>query len=113
MTRVDLDKIANAMNKSYVEKKKPSTPWIVEESKKIEMIHGRDPVIVERTLKPGEEGIRNIKICRGNTRVNFDIKSAHIIALFIKELSYEYVPEALTEESIRKDNEVDNAGESV
>ena len=100
------------INRNTYEKKKPFVKWTVEDSQKIDSI-GREPITIERTLKPDSDGVRSISILRGRSRVNFDIQAAHIVALVIKQLSLDYVPEALTEESIIRDNEEHNVSESV
>lgn len=108
MGKVDLKKLVADHSGNHV--RKPAVEWEAEASESVPTIVGREPVVVERTLRPDGE-MRNIRLRRGRSRINFDIESAHLIAYMIKELSKDYVPPSLTEESILKQGESISEGE--
>ena len=82
---------------------RPQVDWEVEASQEVETIYGRDKLYVERNFKKGSDGVRNIRLRKGNRSLNFDIESAHVIALCIKQISDEFVPDALKEDAVIKD----------
>ena len=108
MGKIDLGKIVDAHRGD--KPKKPAVEWTVEASESVPTVAGREPVVVERTIRPDGE-VRNIRVRRGNARVNFDIESAHVIAYAIKDLSRPYVPPSLTEEAILKEGQNVSEGE--
>lgn len=87
------------------DKRKPRVEWTVEQTKDVPTVHGTEPIHIERTLRDEASGIRNIRLRRGYKTISFDIESAELIAFMIKEVAQGYVPEVLSEESIKKSGE--------
>ena len=109
---VDVDKLLARFNNDG-EKKKPAIEWDIEESKSVKTVAGRDPVKIEITHKPDSDGLRNVRISRGRNRVNFDIQSAHLVAIVIESMSRKHVPEAMRRESVLKEFSIDSIVEDV
>ena len=111
--KVDVGRILSNLNENAGRKQRPIAKWKTEESQEVPMIVGKDPIIIERRVREDSDGIRNIGIKRGRSYVNFDIQSTEVIALVMKQMARGYVPDALTEESIIRDNDTDNISEDV
>lgn len=84
-----------------------SSDWKNEQKTSVDMIFGANPVVVERNSKTREDGkvIRVINLIRGTRTMSFDVEAADLVAIAIKQIGGEFVPEELREETIRKESE--------